>query len=59
MEEKPTTGQLRARFLNIYRERDGKFRCSEIGFEIFEIAHQLGIEHGDAYIKTVYAEWRE
>lgn len=48
------TGQ---RWLNLYRDRNGKFHCSELGFETEQAAQQVGIEHGDAYLKTVQVEW--
>lgn len=56
MEHEKLNGQ---RWLNLYRDRNGKFHCSEIGFETFNGARQVGIEHGETYLKTVQVEWDE
>jgi hypothetical protein len=45
------------RWLNLYRDWNGTFHCSELGFETEQAARQVGIEHGDAYLKTVQVEW--
>lgn len=47
------------RWLNLYRDWNGTFHCSELGFETEQAARQVGIEHGDAYLKTVQVEWME
>lgn len=56
MEHEKLNGQ---RWLNLYRDRNGKFHCSEIGFETFNGARQVGIEHSETYLKTVQVEWEE
>lgn len=41
------------RWLNIYRDGNGKFHCSEVGFESSHAAHNVGLAHGKAYLLTV------
>ncbi|CAJ0710653.1 hypothetical protein ACPCHQ_16915 [Ralstonia thomasii] len=47
------------RWINIYRDKNGKFRCSEIGFETKAAAVQVGEEHGDTFLGPVHVEWSE
>lgn len=41
------------RWLNIYRDKYGKYRCSEIGFESQEAAHNVGIAHEGTFVRSV------
>lgn len=47
------------RWLNIYRDGNGKFHCSEIGFESREAARNVGEAHGEAYRLSVPVPLRE
>ncbi|CAJ0778912.1 hypothetical protein LMG7141_00816 [Ralstonia condita] len=47
------------RWLNIYRDRNGKFHCSEIGFETEQAARNVGEAHGETFLKPVHVDWRE
>lgn len=40
-------------WLNIYRDKYGKYRCSEIGFASAEAARNVGEAHGETYLLSV------
>lgn len=47
------------RWINLYRDRNGKFHCSEIGFASHEAARNVGEAHGETYRLSVPVPLRE
>ncbi len=47
------------RWVNVYRDKYGKYRCSEIGFATYEAARNVGEAHGETYRLSVPVPLRE